>query len=143
MLFFFVSLIVGIFGTAVLFYAFGRSIDRNHKRRNKRPIGYLAPVFLSLLLLGFSIVYTAPRLFDLVTLFSGNYMTNDVKLTNSQISWSSLIIEGQPYYYNPLQYKPQPATRYRLTTLPNSHHVISMEPIAENVATGGLNESGK
>jgi hypothetical protein len=142
MLFYVFSLIVGIFGTAVIACLFGRSLDRNHNRRNRRPISYLMPVFLSLLLILFSARFTAPRLFDLVTLISGKYQVNDVLLTEKQIHWGSLEIDGQPYYYNRFQYKPQPEIRYRLTTLPNSHHVILLEQIAVNISIGGPHGSG-
>jgi len=137
MLFFYLSLIVGLFGTAALAYSFGRSVDRNFNRRNKRPISYLAPVFLSLFLIYFSIDYTAPRLFDVVVLISGNYEVQEVELAESQIHWSSLDVDEYAYYYNRFQFKPEPATRYRLTALPNSRHVVRLEPIAEDIETGG------
>lgn len=140
MLFFYLSLLIGIFGTAALAYAFGRSLDRNFGRRNKRPISYLAPVFISLFLIYFSIDYTAPRLFDLVTILSDNYKVTDVTLTENQIHWSSLIVDGQPYYYDRFQFKPKPETRYRLTVLPNSHHVVKLESITDSSASGGLYE---
>lgn len=140
MLFYYISLIVGLFGTAALTYAFSRSLDRNYARRNKRPVSYLAPVFLSLFLIYFSVDYTAPRLFDAVVLLSGNYEVQEVTMTENQIHWSALIVDGQSYYYNRFQIKPKPATRYNLTALPNSHHVVKLELIAESVETGGTLE---
>ena len=141
MLFFMLSLFAGLFGTAALTYGFCRSLDRNYGRRNKRPISYLAPVFLSLILIYFTIDFTAPRLFDLVTLISGNYEVEEIRLTDGQIHWASLEIDENLYLYNRFQYKPEPGTPYRLTALPNSRHVVRLEPVASNTDVGGTHAS--
>lgn len=137
MLFYILSLLAGLFGSAALTYGFCRSLDRNYGRRNKRPISYLAPVFLSLILIYFTIDFTAPRLFDLVTLASGNYEVEEIRLTDDQIHWASLEIDGSPHLYNRFQYKPEPGTTYRLTALPNSRHVVKLDPVASNTDIGG------
>lgn len=137
MLLYILSLLVGILGTAAIYYAFSRSLDRNNNRRNKRPISYLAPVFLSVCLVLFTLNFTAPRLQDLVTLLSGNLQVQEIRLQADDISWMALEIDGHPYYYNRFQYKPLPTVAYRMTVLPHSRHVLWLEPIAEDTATGG------
>lgn len=132
-----VSLVIGLFGTAALSYAFCRSLDRNYGRRNKRPISYLAPVFLSLLLIYFSVDYTMPRLFDLIPLIAKDYEVLEVTADEEEIRWTALLIDGKPYYYNRFQYKPVAATPYRLTALPNSRHVIALDKVTIETIPGG------
>ncbi len=138
MLLYLVSLFIGIFGVIAIYYAFSRSLDRNSSRRNKRPVSYLAPVFLSIGLVLFTINYTAPRLQDLVSLLSDKLYVQEVRLETQQIGWLTLDIGSSTYYYNRFQVKPLPAVAYRLTALPHSRHVLSLEPIGEDTRTGGL-----
>lgn len=137
MLFYLTSLIVGIFGTAALYYAFSRSLDRNNNRRNKRPVSYLAPVFLSICLVLFALNYTAPRLQDLVSLISGKLQVQEISFSAQQIGWLTLEIDGKPYFYNRFEIKPLPTASYRMTALPYSRHVLSLEPIADDNTAGG------
>ncbi len=135
-----ISLIIGLFATAALVYAFCRSLDRNYGRRNKRPISYLAPVFLSLFLIFFSIDYTVPRLLDIVSLVSRDYEIMEIELDDAQIRWTALTIEEEPYYYNRFVYKPVSSIRYRMTALPNSHHVLKLEAVTGETNPGGVHE---
>ena len=142
MLLFIVCLRIGVVGTGALYLVFSHSLERNNSRRNKRAISYLAPVFLSIVLILFAAFFTMPRLQDLVFLLSGNLEMQEVELTAGKIHWLTIEIEDKNYIYNRLQYELQPGKDYQITALPNSRHIISLEPIAENTADGGENEPG-
>lgn len=137
MLFYVASLLTGLIGTGVLYWAFSRSLECNASRRNRRPISYLAPVFLSLLMVLFAIGFAAPRLQDLVSLASGNLQVQEIELGPQQIGLLTIEIDSKNYCYNRLEVKPLPATPYRMTALPYSRHVLRLEPIAEITTAGG------
>ncbi|MGI6298878.1 MAG: hypothetical protein ACOX1T_06860 [Saccharofermentanales bacterium] len=142
MLLFIICLLIGVVGTGALYLAFSHSLERNNLRRNKRAISYLAPVFLSIVLILVTAFFTMPRLQDLVFLLSGNFEMQKVELTASNIRWLTIEIDDKNYIYNKLQYELQPGTSYQITALPNSRHIIRLEPIAEDTADGGENEPG-
>ncbi len=141
MLLFLISLLVGVIGSAALYLAFSRSLERNNARHNKRAVSYLAPVFLSFLLVIFAVFFTIPRLQDLVFLISGNLEVHEIELKPNEIHWLTIEVEAESYVYNRFKYEPLPTTSYQITALPKSRHILSLELIAGDTTDGGENET--
>ena len=124
-----------VFCSAVSGLLFGflrRALFANWRQTGKRPIGYLLPVFLSLLLVWFTATQTLPRLLDLVSLAGRANFTEEIELSEQDIHWLTIRYNGQTYLYNRWQLSPEPGIRFRMRYTAYSRSVLALEEIVDD-----------
>jgi len=133
LLFFLISLIVSLLLTLIVLGLLGRSLSVNWEMRNRKPIGYLMPVLLMLILIYLSLTQSVPRLLDTVAVLSRTCPIEEILVEDDDSRQISLP-GGQKLAYSRLQYEFLPGRSYLVTYTPKSFYVIEVTEIAESAA---------
>jgi len=133
MLFFLFSLAVSLLVTGILVALLGKSLIVNWERKNRRPLSYLTPVLLTLVLLYISMTQAVPRVLDVVTIFANTCTVEEVVARQEGIHWQSLDVGGRKFYYNQWQYQFNHGRTYRISYTPRSHYIIEVTEIVEPI----------
>ena len=130
MLFLF-SLAFSLLMTATLIALLCRSLGVNWDRKNRRPLSYLTPVLLTVVLLYLSITQTLPRLLDTVAVIAKTCTVEEVNIQAADIHWNVLQNGARKFYYNQRQYTLTAGRTYRISYTPRSHYIIEVTEVAE------------
>jgi len=130
-LFFLFSLMICLALSALLLTVLFKRLRRNSERKNRRPIGYLSPVFLTIIFLALSLELTAPRLLDTISLVSGRYVIEEIKVDADNIGWITIRDDGRQFTYNRWVYPLKAGNTYRITYTPLSRYIIDLEEIGD------------
>ncbi|HBP38666.1 MAG TPA: hypothetical protein DD640_08000 [Clostridiales bacterium] len=136
LLFFIMSLVLSLTVSGVLLAALIKSLKINWERRNHRPVGYLAPVFIMMAFIALTVTLTAPRLLDIPALVAQTYIIDEIELQQEDISWSTINSGGRRFFYNQWKYKPQPDTLYRISYTEHSRYIVELAEISESAGSG-------
>lgn len=131
MLYFSLSLILSLMLTAALLACLIKSLRINWSRKNRRPLGYLTPVILTVLFILISLTVAIPRLMDVVNMISQSYSIETVKVNDAGLGWSKLRHEQRVYYFNHWRFQPEPGRTYRIYFTPNSRFIVYMDDVTE------------
>lgn len=133
MLFFMISLAVSLLLTLIVLGLLGRSLSVNWDMRNRKPIGYLMPVLLMLILIYLSLTQTVPRLLDTVAILSRTCPAEEIRVEYESGRLVGLP-DGQRLVYSRLQYTFTTGRSYMITYTPKSYYIIEVTEIAESAA---------
>jgi hypothetical protein len=133
-LFFVVSLILSLVLSGALLAALLHSFQINRERKNRRPISYLNPVFLTFVFLLIVIYLALPRMFDLVSILDRAYVIEEVRVDDGELGWNSLQDGERHFTFNPWQFKLEPGRTYRITYTPRSRFIIEASEMAAKSA---------
>lgn len=133
MLFFLISLIVSLLLTLIVLGLLGRSLSVNWEMRNRKPIGYLTPVLLMLLLIYLCLTQSVPRLLDTVAVLSRTCPVEEILAADDGSRRISLP-DGRKLAYSRLQFEFIAGRSYLITYTPKSYYVIEVTEIAESAA---------
>ena len=133
MLFFMISLAVSLLLTLIVLGLLGRSLSVNWEMRNRKPIGYLMPVLLMLILIYLSLTQSVPRLLDTVAILARTCPAEEIKVDDENGRMLALP-DGQRLIYSRLQYTFAASRSYLITYTPKSHYIIEVTEIAESAA---------
>lgn len=134
MLFFIINLAVSISLTLIILVFLGRSLSVNWDMRNRRPLSYLLPVFLTGVLIYFSLTQSVPRLLDTVAMISDTCPTDEISLAQDNHDSRIALPDGQVLHYSRLQFTFAAGKTYQITYTPNSHYIIEVTEIVESSA---------
>lgn len=134
MLFFMINLAVSIGLTLLILVFLSRSLSVNWDMRNRRPLGYLMPVFLTAVLIFFCLTQSVPRLLDTVAVISDICPTDEINLAQDKQDSRIALPDGQVLHYSRLQFTFAAGKTYQITYTPNSHFIIEVTEIVESSA---------
>ena len=77
------------------------ALRNNWNHANRMRLSFIAPILLAVAIVYFCVTEFVPRAFDLVALAGKHYDVADLDLKEPQRGRSSLISEGQFYYFMP------------------------------------------
>lgn len=110
-------------------------INWNHN--NTKWFTYLFPVAVSVLIAWTAITQLYPRFLDIVHLANGQYELVEVELTEANIKFNHIEIDGISYYHMPLVYSWPTGEKLQILSSPNMNYIIgftAVEEIAEEIA---------
>jgi hypothetical protein len=131
-LFFFLSgLILSICTSSALFIGLLKALQINWERRNRRPISYLSPVLLTVVLLVLTVSLAVPRLLDTVQLIAGSLEIDEIQVGAGDIGWNTLKDGKRRFTYSQWKYDVKPGHTYQITYTPRSHAILNMTEVVE------------
>lgn len=135
MLFFSLNLFVYFVISVFLLVLLLKSLNKNWRRKNRLPAGYLTPVILTIAFTWFSVTQTIPRLIDLPLIISGRTISEEMVFSEDDIGWMSIENNEQRFIYYRWQFSPQADITYRVRYTPYSLSIIGMQEISETIPT--------
>ncbi|MDD2578743.1 MAG: hypothetical protein EOM13_00630 [Clostridia bacterium] len=132
---FIVSLVFCAAITGLLLWLLHRSLTANRRHAARRPVSYLLPVFLSLIVVWFTAAQTVPRMLDAVALAGQVSHTEEIILDQDDIRWLSFRHNDQIFHYNRWQMMPEAGKRYRMRFTPYSLSVLRLEEVIDVAST--------
>ncbi len=131
MVLFIVSLVISLIVSVLLLLMFFHCLRINWKQKNRRPISYLAPSVLVVILILFTVTQMIPRLLDVVQIVGSSVMIEEIELQEEDINWMTFDYQQQRYWYNRWSFDLEANTVYRVRFTPYSHYVLTVDEIAE------------
>ena len=109
------------------------ALRSNWNHANKLRISYIAPIFLAVAIVYFSATQLIPRSFDLLQLLSRQYGVAEIDMEAVQLGRSSLILEGDSYYFLPGTFEAASQGRYQIMYTPGTHFVIHVTTLGDTL----------
>lgn len=125
---FFVALAASLTGATLLILLLRRTVANNARRRNRFTVSYLFPVFISALLVAYSVLWVLPLILDTIAIAEGSCPTGEV-VPAERLSGNRLVFEGNIYHYSGLNREIVPGRRYLLTYTPRSRFILEVQSI--------------
>lgn len=120
--------LTGLLASAALVFALlvllVLALRNNWNHANRMRLSFIAPILLAVAIVYFCVTEFVPRAFDLVALAGKHYDVADLDLKETQLGRSSLISEGQSYYFMPGTFEKNSRGRFQIIFTPGTRFVI-------------------
>jgi predicted PurR-regulated permease PerM len=135
MLYFFFILTVSLTLTGAVLALLIRRLVINWERKNSRPLSYLLPVLLTVVLLYLSLTIAVPRLLDTVDVLAGACPTEEMVITAEDVHFGSLQNSERVFFFYPWRSDQLAGTTCRVTYTPRSKFIIEVTQIDQTTRT--------
>jgi glucan phosphoethanolaminetransferase (alkaline phosphatase superfamily) len=132
-LYFLLSLFLCLLLSAAILACLIRALQINWAQQNKRPLGFLAPVFLTILFISIAFHFTVPRILDVVTIINKAYVIEDIEVDGDSLSRGTVRHEQRTYYYNQWRHNLEPGQSYRISYTPYSRFIVFFDDMTDLV----------
>ncbi|HHV42698.1 MAG TPA: hypothetical protein GXX72_07665 [Clostridiaceae bacterium] len=125
----------GFLVSLILIISLGRLLiillRNNWNHNNQKWFSYLFPVFLSVVIAWTAGSQLYPRFMDLVHLLNGHYDLTETILTDDDVKFNYILVEGNKYYYLPFNYDWPRGEKLQILSSPQMRYVISFTAVEE------------
>ena len=134
------NLAVHVVVTLIMIVAVIVFSNRNRKRKTRYVLSYFIPTVLAVITALYAFYITAPRLLDLSDVATQNYYSYTGVIDERSLLNSTLVIDGDTYYINPLRELPDEGSKVRIRYTRFCNYVISVESVEEVDISGAIDE---
>ena len=114
--------------------------NRNRKGKTKHPVAYFLPLVFCALAVLYTVFFTAPRLLDIAAVKSDNYYSYTGTLEDVSVFNTSLVVDGERYYINPLRDIPEEGANVKVRYTRYGHYVVEVAVAEEMDVDSSSNE---
>lgn len=132
-LYFLLSLFLSLLLSAAILACLIRALQINWAQKNKRPLSFFAPVFLTVLFISITLYFAVPRILDVVTIINKAYVMEDIKVDEHSLGWGTVRHEQRIYYYDQWRYDLKPGRSYRISYTPHSRFIVFFDDMTDLV----------
>ncbi len=105
----------------------------NYQRRNRKPQSFLLPIGITCLFLVQVVLFSGPRILDVVYVLKGSYMSAVGQVNSVNFLNTSFYLDQVKYRHNPFLYKPKAGDKIEVRYTPYSHLVIDLTLVSKEV----------
>jgi hypothetical protein len=131
-IYFLIGLLVSLMLVAALCRLLFNLLRVNWNHNNTKWFTYLFPVVISLLIAWTAITELYPRFLDVVHLANGQYELTEVELSEGDIRFNSIVVDGVSYYHMPFVYSWPTGEKLQILSSPNMNYIIGYTAVEES-----------
>ncbi len=126
--YFIIRFLLDLVVSIILLRILGKASRMFKKQRARKAYLIYVPTLISLILVLQVVLFTAPKLVDIVRLAGGQVSFARIEVTEKRFLPGALTDDsGNKYYYSPIGLKAEKGERIAILYLPNSRYIIEAE----------------